>query len=169
ARELRPTALTVLSRTRQISRNSRGNQREGSWIGHEHASEGVRYRIRMKLTDDRIAGAVLVRSYSPGELRVGDDTLRRSCVLRADQLIRDWRPQTIEELTLADLDAVFALDPEIIVLGTGERQRFPATELLAAILSRGIGCEVMATDAACRTYNVLVSEDRRVVAALMLL
>ena len=122
----------------------------------------------MKLTDDRIAGAYLVRSYSPGELRVGEEILRRSCVMRADQLVRDWRPQTIEDLTLADLEAVLALEPEIVVLGVGERQRFPAPELMAALLSRGIGCEVMATDAACRTYNVLVSEDRKVVAALML-
>jgi uncharacterized protein len=122
----------------------------------------------MKLTDDRLGGAYLVRSYSPGELRIGEETLRRSCVLRADQVIRDWRPQTLEDLQLSDLDVVFALEPEIVVLGAGERQRFPPTELLASMLSRGIGCEVMATDAACRTYNVLVSEDRKVVAALIL-
>jgi uncharacterized protein len=121
----------------------------------------------MKLTDDRIAGAFLVRSFSPGELRVADEVLRRSCLIRADQLIRDWRPQTIADLTLADLEPVFALEPEIVVLGSGERQRFPATQVLATMLSRGVGCEVMATDAACRTYNLLVSEDRRVVAALM--
>jgi uncharacterized protein len=122
----------------------------------------------MKMTDDRTAGALLVRSYSPGELRIGEEVLRRSCVLRADQLVSDWRPQVIEELTLADFDAVLALEPEIVVLGTGERQQFPPTELMATMLSRGIGLEIMATDAACRTYNVLVSEDRRVVAALML-
>ncbi|HEX2493702.1 MAG TPA: Mth938-like domain-containing protein [Steroidobacter sp.] len=120
------------------------------------------------MTDDRTAGALLVRSYSPGELRIGEEVLRRSCVLRADQLVSDWRPQVIEELTLADFDAVLALEPEIVVLGTGERQQFPPTELMATMLSRGIGLEIMATDAACRTYNVLVSEDRRVVAALML-
>lgn len=120
----------------------------------------------MRLTDDRTAGAFLVRSYAPGELRINDDVLDRSCVLRADQLIRDWRPQTIDELTLADLEVVLALEPEVIVLGAGERQRFPPIALLSAILARGVGCEVMATDAACRTYNVLVSEDRKVVAAL---
>jgi uncharacterized protein len=120
----------------------------------------------MKLSDDRIAGAFLVRSYSPGELRVGEETLRRSCVMRADQLLREWRPQSIEELTLEDLEAVIGLEPEIVVLGTGARQRFPRTELMAAVLSRGIGLEVMDTAAAARTYNVLVSEDRQVVAAM---
>jgi uncharacterized protein len=122
----------------------------------------------MKLTNDIIGGINLVRSYTPGEVRVAGTVLHRSCLIRADQLLSDWRPQTIEELTLADLDAVFALQPEIVVLGSGAQQRFPAAELLAAVLSRGIGCEVMDTGAACRTYNILASEDRRVVAALML-
>ena len=120
----------------------------------------------MRLTDDRTGGAFLVRSYAPGEVRVGDAVLHRSCVISAERLIDDWRPQTLDELSAADLETVFALQPEIVVLGSGARQRFPDTKLLAAILERGIGCEVMDTGAACRTYNVLVSESRRAVAAL---
>jgi uncharacterized protein len=122
----------------------------------------------MRLTDDRTAGAFLVRSYAPGEVRVGDAVLHRSCLISAEQLIDDWRPQTLDELSEADLAAVFALQPEIVVLGSGTRQRFADPRLLAAILARGIGCEVMDTGAACRTYNVLVSESRRAVAALFL-
>jgi uncharacterized protein len=122
----------------------------------------------MRLTDDRSDGAFLVRSYAPGELRVGDAVLHRSCLNSAERLIEDWRPQTLDDLREEDLDAVFALQPEIVVLGSGARQRFPQPRLLAAILARGIGCEVMDTGAACRTYNVLVSESRRAVAALLL-
>jgi uncharacterized protein len=122
----------------------------------------------VKLTDETQPGTNFVRAYSASEIRVGETVLHRSCVLRVDRLIADWRPQTVGELTLADLDVVLGLDPEIVVLGTGTRQRFPAPELLASILARGVGCEVMDTGAACRTYNVLVSEDRRVVAALLL-
>jgi uncharacterized protein len=122
----------------------------------------------MRLTDDRIGGAFLVRSYAPGEVRVGDAVLHRSCLISAERLIEDWRPQTLDELSEADLAAVFALQPEIVVLGSGTRQRFPDARLLGAILARGIGCEVMDTGAACRTYNVLVSESRRAVAALFL-
>lgn len=122
----------------------------------------------MKLTDDRIPGAQLVRSYTPGEVRIGEAVLHRSCLVRVDRLVSDWRPQRLEELTIADLDAIFELEPEIVVIGSGTHQRFPAPELLAAVMSRGIGCEVMDTGAACRTYNVLASEDRRVVAALLL-
>jgi uncharacterized protein len=137
-------------------------------VGIFSAGDGVRYRSRMKLTDDRIPGANLVRAYAPGEVRVGDVVLRRSCIIKADQLVSDWRPQTMSELTVEDLDPVLALEPDIVVLGSGSRQQFPDPQLMAAILSRGIGCEVMDTGAACRTYNVLASEDRRVVAALLL-
>lgn len=122
----------------------------------------------MKLTDDILAGTNLVRAYAPGEIRVGETVLHRSCLLRADRLVTDWRPQTLRELTAEDLDAVLALEPEIVVLGSGTRQRFPDPQLLAKLLSKGVGCEVMDTGAACRTYNVLASEDRRVVAALLL-
>ena len=122
----------------------------------------------MKLTDDSRAAINLVRAYGPGEIRVGEEIVRSSCLLSADRLITDWRPQRLGELTPADLDAIFALDPEIVVLGSGTRQKFPEHALLAQVMSRGIGCEVMDTGAACRTYNVLVSEDRRAVAALFL-
>lgn len=128
----------------------------------------MRYRSDMKLSDDRITGANFVRSYAAGEVRVGDTVLRRSCLISAAEIVADWRPQSIAELQMSDLDAVLALNPEIVILGAGARQRFPKAEWTAALLSRGIGCEVMDTGAACRTYNVLVSEDRKVVAALML-
>jgi uncharacterized protein len=120
----------------------------------------------MKLTDERSSGVNTVRSYSPGEIKVGESVLTRSCLISPTALIADWRPQALSELTIEDLDPVLALAPEIVVLGAGAKQRFPPTQWMAALLSRGIGCEVMATGAACRTYNVLVSEDRKVVAAL---
>ncbi len=128
----------------------------------------MRYGIRMKLTDEKIAGINLVRSYAPGEIRIGETVIRSSCLVKADQLVSDWRPQTIAELSVADLDAVLAMKPELVVLGSGPRQQFPAPEILGAVLSRGIGCEVMDTGAACRTYNILASEGRTVVAALLL-
>ena len=122
----------------------------------------------MRLSDDTAGGTLLVRAYTPGELRVGDAVIRSSCLLRADRLITQWRPQTLSEITVEDLQPILALEPEIVVLGSGSKQRFPATHLLSELLARGIGCEVMDTGAACRTYNVLASEQRRVVAALLL-
>jgi len=121
----------------------------------------------MKLTDESTRGIHLVRAYAPGEVRIGEQLIQRSCLLRADR-IEAWRPQTLSQLNPADLEPIFALEPEIIVLGSGATQRFPDSALMAAVWSRGIGLEVMDTGAACRTYNILVTEDRRVVAALLM-
>jgi uncharacterized protein len=74
----------------------------------------------------------------------------------------------VAELEAADLEPVVALAPEVLLIGTGVRQVFPAAAVFAALHARRIGFEVMDTGAACRTYNVLVAEDRRVAAALLI-
>jgi uncharacterized protein len=121
----------------------------------------------MKLTDDTRRGTNFIRAYSENEIRVGEDVVRTSCIVTAE-LVQTWAPQSVDAITLADLEPLLATAPEIIILGTGEVQQFPDTALLGAILSRGIGVEVMTTGAACRTYNVLAGEDRKVAAALLL-
>ena len=70
-------------------------------------------------------------------------------------------------MTEAHIDALLELDPQVILLGTGARQIFPAMALLARGLARSIGIEVMDTGAACRTYNILMAEGRQVVAGLL--
>lgn len=122
----------------------------------------------MKLTDESKGVTNQVRSYSPGEVRIGAASYTRSCVLAAQSIITDWPPQTIEELQPEHLDAVLALQPEVVILGTGPQQRFPPPALMSKVLSRGVGLEVMDTGAACRTFNILIAEDRRAVAALLL-
>jgi uncharacterized protein len=122
----------------------------------------------MKLTDESRAATNSVRSYSPGELRIGDACYTRSCVIAAETMISDWPPQTFDELQVEHLDAVIALKPEVVILGTGPQQHFPAPRLMSKLLARGIGVEVMDTGAACRTFNILIAEDRRAVAALLL-
>jgi len=121
----------------------------------------------MKFTRELPPQVNVIRSHSIGELKIGERVIRRSCLLSADQLIADWQPQTASEITAEHFVPAFAWRPEIILLGTGELQQFPAREIYAAILSRGIGFEVMDTGAACRTFNVLVSENRRVAAGLL--
>lgn len=121
----------------------------------------------MKLTDEKIGGINLIRSYAPGEVRIGETVIRGSCLITPSQVIGDWRPQTVAELSLDDLQPVIEMKPEVLVIGSGPRQEFPSPEVLGAVLSRGIGCEVMNTGAACRTYNILASEGRTVVAALL--
>ena len=122
----------------------------------------------MKFTRDLPANIHLVRSHSAIDIRIGERRLERSCLFSADHLIVDWEPRSAQELKTEHFAAALALQPEIILLGTGSRQEFPAQEIYAAILARGIGFEVMDTGAACRTYNVLVGESRRAVAGILL-
>ena len=104
-----------------------------------------------------------------GELaRVNELELRRSFVLSPEQLLDDWRPRSIDELQPADMDALLALQPAVVLLGSGARQRFPAPAVLAACLGRGVGIEVMDNAAAARTFNLLAGEGRRVAAGFLL-
>ena len=99
---------------------------------------------------------------------VNDRELTSSFVIAPDALVEGWPVRDAKAMTPADLEALLALQPELIVLGTGETQRFPAAAVVAASLSRGIGIEVMTNAAAARTYSVLAGDGRRVVAAFVL-
>lgn len=122
----------------------------------------------MKFTLESSSRVNLVRAYSRTELRIGEELVRSSCIVSADRLITGWPPDRVEALTAQDLEAIFTLEPEVVLLGTGERQRFPPAGIRAAFGARGVGLEVMDLGAACRTYNVLVQEERHAVAALFL-
>ncbi len=121
----------------------------------------------MKFSLNTPGGVNLITHYRAGAVVVDGQTLTRSFVVAPDSLIEEWRPQTFAELTGQDLEEVVALEPEVALLGTGEKQQFLPPHLLAAFATRGIGLEVMTTAAACRTYNIIRAEDRRVVAAIV--
>jgi uncharacterized protein len=110
----------------------------------------------------------LIRGYSDTELRIGDQRVQRSCLVTAARLITDWPPATFAELTPSHLEPIFALDPELVLLATGPTQRFASKEVRSEFARRAVGLEVMQLGAACRTFNVLVQEERRVLAALFL-
>ena len=120
----------------------------------------------MQLDLEKNSG-VFVRSFSPGELRVNDEIITGPVILTPEDIIIDWRPPSIELLSITDFGAALAVDPELILFGTGARQAFPPTTLVTEIMRAGIGFEAMGTAAACRTFNVLTSEGRRVAAALI--
>jgi uncharacterized protein len=120
----------------------------------------------MKLTADHAEGNTIT-SYRDGEIKIKDTIIRSNLIVSHDTLLPDWQPAAFDELTLSDFDPVLALEPEIILFGTGAQQRFPDIGLMTEILKRGTAFEVMETGAACRTYNVLVGEYRKVVAALL--
>lgn len=99
---------------------------------------------------------------------VNQRRLTASFVLSPNRLVEDWSVREVKAMTPEDLDAVLALEPEVVLLGSGATQAFPPAAVLAACLKRGVGLETMTNAAAARTYNVLASEDRRVVAAFVL-
>jgi uncharacterized protein len=122
----------------------------------------------MRFTRDATSGINLIRGYGGGELRINDTVYRGVVIVSAVALLNEAHLATFEALTSEDLLVrILALDPEVVLVGTGARQIFPPAEFAARFLRKGIGVEVMDTGAACRTYNVLVAEQRRVVAVLL--
>jgi uncharacterized protein len=106
--------------------------------------------------------------YGPGYVAVNGQRHERSLIVLPERLVVDWTATSFEALAPEDLAAVAGLAPEIVLLGTGATLRFPPPELTRALVEAGIGLEVMDIQAACRTYNILVAESRRVAAALLL-
>jgi len=122
----------------------------------------------MKFTQQRPDGINLIRRYGADFITLGEEDIRASCIVSATMLQRDWPPHSIEDLTVEHLTPLFELAPEVVVLASGPRQKFPRAALRAEFATRRIGLEVMEIGAACRTYNVLVGEGRKVLAAILL-
>ncbi len=120
----------------------------------------------MKLTLDARTDVNLIRGYAPGAVRIGERLVSTPCIVAADTLITEWEAPSAAELAASHLEPVFALNPQVVLLGTGAAQRFPSAQVREAFAARGIGLEPMDFRAACRTYNILVQEERRVVALL---
>jgi uncharacterized protein len=121
----------------------------------------------MDLTLDRPGDHHSIRSVSAQGIQIGDHWYTGPLIVSASELLTDWdagRPAELDEQRLAP---VFGLAPEVVLVGTGPQQEFPPPEVLMYFYRRNIGVEFMTTHAACRTFNVLVSENRKVVAALL--
>ena len=120
----------------------------------------------MKLQPDRF-DTLAITGHGPGWIAVNGEQVRHSLVVsaRGDRL--DWQVRRFEDLTEVHFEQLLALRPELVVFGSGERLRFPAPALLRSLVGQHIGVETMDTRAACRTYNILAAEGRRVVAALL--
>ena len=132
-------------------------------------SRTTRYRTAVvQFTLEQGSPGNLIRGYSATELRIGTQRVDRSCIVTATRLITDWQPRTFADLVPAHLEAIFALAPELVLIGTGPVQRFADPALRAEFAHRRVGLEVMQLGAACRTFNVLLQEERRVAAALFL-
>lgn len=122
-----------------------------------------------------------IRAYQPGEITVtlpppgdsetaqpvGIETLSSSFIISPRHLIQNWPPLTIEDLLAEHLEPLIELQPEIVLLGTGQKLQFPESKVLAQLHNQQLGVEIMDTAAACRTYNILMMEGRFVVAGMI--
>lgn len=122
----------------------------------------------MDLSLDRPEGYLFVRRVGAHSITLIDRELASSFLLAPDQAIENWPVDAARTLEASHVEALLALQPELVILGTGERQVFPAAAFMAGFLRRNIGIEVMDNAAAARTYNLLAGEGRRVVAGFIL-
>jgi len=122
----------------------------------------------MQLILDHPHHTNLIRGYSEHTVTVNEQTYQCSVVVMPHTLITDWAPQSLAELEAHHLIQLLELQPEMVLLGTGPRQQFPHPRLTGPLMAGGVGVEVMDTQAACRTYNIVMAEGRAVAAALLL-
>ena len=121
----------------------------------------------MKLQPDRLDGVNVVTRHEPGRVWVNAQPWTSSLLLPHRGEVLSWGVDAVEQLTAEHFAQLLPLGPELVIFGSGARLRFVAPGLQRALIGRGIGVETMDTAAACRTYNVLANEGRRVAAALL--
>ena len=123
----------------------------------------------MKIHLESGIGQNLIRAYAPGRITINEEVYTTSLIVTPHQVVAQWPPAGFADLLAGHFEMIPPLKPEVVILGTGGRLRFPAPSLTRALVEAGIGLEVMDTGAACRTYNFLMSDGRRVVAALLMI
>ena len=142
-------------------------------MDHRHGNESAGTDKQRTVSDSSLkftrhqVSNVTIRHVEPGAIRVGDKVVRDNIALTADEIIQEWPASVIEELTEDDFEPLLTSEPELILLGTGPLSVFPPRELVFSLARRGIGLETMDKAAACRTFNILISEGRRVAAVLI--
>ena len=110
---------------------------------------------------------LFIRALGENGIRVGERWITGAFIIGRQHVQTDWPPQTLDQLSEAHFGPILELKPELVLLGTGSRQGLVSPALLRSFYAAGVGIEVMTTDAACRTFNLLAAEDREVVAALL--
>ena len=122
----------------------------------------------MKLHLAKPEGINLFTAYGEGYVAVNMEKHEKNLILLPNSIIPEWSTATATTLTEADMQKLLHLGTEIVLLGTGNKLRFPPGALLRPFAPAGIGLEVMDAQAACRTYNILAAEGRKVAAAILL-
>ena len=121
----------------------------------------------MKLQSDPHSGANTITGYGDGYVEINQTQYAHAVLLSSDGAICAWPAQSFDSLEASHFAQMVELKPELILIGTGSKQRFPKPELLKSLILAKIGFEIMDSQAACRTYNILVGEGRQVLLALI--
>jgi len=122
----------------------------------------------MKFAQDSQDEGYVITAYDDNSVSVNGKVFERSLIVANTEFSEDWGVTSIDQLADEHIVQVLSFDPELIIIGTGSKLVFPPVEVYAAIIKQGIGVDFMDTHAACRTYNILMSEGRGVVAGLIL-
>jgi uncharacterized protein len=122
----------------------------------------------MKFSEDYATGVNVIRSYDDTSININNRRYTQSLVVSSNSLIDNWPIKQISQLNTTSLNPLLELQPEVIIIGTGSRLEFPSAQAYASIINQGIGIEFMDSAAACRTYNILISENRQVVAGIII-
>ena len=122
----------------------------------------------MKFSEDKIDHGYFISGYDQGVVLVNGTPKTASFIISLEQLIDDWAPAHIEDLCEAHISPLLDMQPELVLIGTGTTLRFPAIEHYACLIQQNIGVEIMDSAAACRTYNILLGEGRKVAAGIIL-
>ncbi|HEX5487688.1 MAG TPA: Mth938-like domain-containing protein [Rhodanobacteraceae bacterium] len=122
----------------------------------------------MELNLERPRDFLFVRKADAHAVTVVDRSFTASLILARETVIDDWAITDAAAMTPAHIEPILAMHPDVVLLGTGGRQQFPSQAVLAAFLQHGVGVEVMDNAAAARTWDILASEGRNVVAAFIL-
>jgi uncharacterized protein len=122
----------------------------------------------MEFKLDNNPAKYLIQSVSAAGIKINDIIYQKNLIVGTDQLIENWVVNSFSELTIPNFEKIIALQPSILLLGTGAQHQFLKPELMSFLLNKRIGVEVMNTRAAARTFNVLISEGRNTVTALFI-
>lgn len=122
----------------------------------------------MPLSEDIVTSRHRITSYSEDTVSINEAVYRHSMVITAESLHCPWPVTSLQDLSPENLAPIFESGPTVVLLGTGPRQQFPEPRIFGLFGERGIGLEVMDNGALCRTFNILVAEDRAVTAAIIL-
>ncbi len=122
----------------------------------------------MKFAEDHNNSRYKITGYDSEGVAINGLIHKQSFILSPMELVNDWQPQDLASLKVEHFDAFYKMKPEVIIIGTGAKQIFPNHEILKYLVQNRIGYEIMDTQAACRTFNIIMAEGRTVVAGMFI-